>query len=234
MSTAILDCSDIDQHLGKAITSSRLREPIANNNIRRWAHAMHYPNLEHHDPTFAEQSRWGRIVGSQSFACAMDHGMGTSPACVGGSPNSHLLFGGEEWWFEDRRIAGGDMVYNERIPFDYVIKETKLAGPTCFKQEIIATPISTASYLLSKDRQRSATTRLPEGRTSTRKSLMSQIGATTRSKRWRSESSAGSERSAISAMRNAGGTMLTSVTVCPNGYSAHTRSPASVPSGVPG
>lgn len=134
MSSTILDCSDIDQYLGKAITSSRLRDPIANNDIRRWAHAMHYPNLLHYDPTFAEESRWGRIVGSQSFACAIDDGMGTSPACVGGIPNSHLLFGGEEWWFEDRRIAAGDWVHNERIPFDYVVKETRLAGPTCFQR----------------------------------------------------------------------------------------------------
>ncbi len=133
MST-ILDCSDIDQYLGKAITSSRIREPIANNDIRRWAQAMHYPNLLHYDPTFAEQSRYGKLVAMQSFPCATDDGMGTSPACVGCIPNSHLLFGGEEWWFEDRRVAGGDMVYNERIPFDYVVKETKLAGPTCFQR----------------------------------------------------------------------------------------------------
>jgi acyl dehydratase len=133
MST-ILDCSDIDQYLGKAITSSRIREPIANNDIRRWAQAMHYPNLLHYDPTFAEGSRWGKLVAMQSFPCATDDGMGTSPACVGCIPNSHLLFGGEEWWFEDRRVVGGDMVYNERIPFDYVVKETKLAGPTCFQR----------------------------------------------------------------------------------------------------
>jgi hypothetical protein len=93
-----LDCSDIDQYLGKPITSSRLRDPIVNNDIRRWAHAMHYPNLAHYDPTFAQASRWERIVGSHSFACAIDDGMGTSPACVGGIPNSHLLFGGEEKW----------------------------------------------------------------------------------------------------------------------------------------
>jgi len=40
MADPILDCSDIDQHLGKAITSSRIREPISNNDIRRWAHTM--------------------------------------------------------------------------------------------------------------------------------------------------------------------------------------------------
>jgi hypothetical protein len=135
MATKItLDTSDIDQYLGKAITSSRIREPIANNDIRRWAQAMHYPNLLHYDPTFAEQSRYGKLVSMQSFPCAVDDGMGTAPACVGCIPNSHLLFGGEEWWFEDRRVSAGDWIYNERIPFDYVVKETKLAGPTCFQR----------------------------------------------------------------------------------------------------
>jgi hypothetical protein len=58
VNSKILDCSDIDQYLGKAITSSRLRDPIANNDIRRWAHAMHFPNPVHYDPTFAQESRW--------------------------------------------------------------------------------------------------------------------------------------------------------------------------------
>ncbi len=134
MATRTLDTSDIDQYLGKAITSSRIREPISNNDIRRWAHGMHYPNLLHYDPTFAEQSRYGKLVSMQSFPCAVDDGMGTAPACVGCIPNSHLLFGGEEWWFEDRRVSGGDWIFNERIPLDYVVKETKLAGPTCFQR----------------------------------------------------------------------------------------------------
>ena len=56
MSTDTLDCSDIDQYLGKPITSSSLREPIGNNDIRRWVHAMHYANLLHFDPRI-EQTR---------------------------------------------------------------------------------------------------------------------------------------------------------------------------------
>ena len=31
----ILDCSDIDQYLGKVIESSPIREPLGNNDIRR-------------------------------------------------------------------------------------------------------------------------------------------------------------------------------------------------------
>ena len=60
MATRPLDCSDIDQHLGKPIESSPVREPIGNNDIRRWVQAMHYPNLLHYDPAYAAASRWGR------------------------------------------------------------------------------------------------------------------------------------------------------------------------------
>jgi hypothetical protein len=129
-----LDTSDIDQYLGKPVASSTLREPIATNDIRRWVHAMHYPNLLHYDPDFAAESRWGKIIAPQSFCIATDDGHGAAPACVGNIPNSHLLFGGDEHWFTGVRVQPGDMVYNERIPFDYVVKETKFAGPTCFQR----------------------------------------------------------------------------------------------------
>ncbi len=132
--TKTLDTSDIDQYLGKVLESSPIREPIANNDIRRWAHAMHYANLLHYDPKFASESRWGKLVAPQSFAIAVDDGHGAAPACVGCIPNSHLLFGGDEWWFYDTRTFGGDYIYNERIPFDYTVKETGFAGPTCFQR----------------------------------------------------------------------------------------------------
>ena len=134
MATQTLDTSDIDQYLGKPVDSSSLREPIAVNDIRRWAHAMHYPNLLHFDPTYAAASRWGQIVAPQSFAIATDDGHGAAPACVGKIPNSHLLFGGDEMWYTGTRIKPGDMISNERIPFDYSVKETGFAGPTCFQR----------------------------------------------------------------------------------------------------
>jgi hypothetical protein len=129
-----LDCSDIDQYLGKPIQPARLKEPLANNDIRRWAQAMHYPNRLHYEDEFATASRFGRISAPQSFAVATDDGHGSAPACVGRIPNSHLIFGGDEWWFYGPRIYGGDLIHNERIPFDYVVKETKFAGPTCFQR----------------------------------------------------------------------------------------------------
>ena len=134
MSSATLDCSDIDQYLGIPMDNSPIREPISNNDIRRWVHAMHYPNLLHYDPKFAGESRWGKLVAPQSFAIAIDDGHGVAPACVGRIPDSHLLFGGDEWWFYDTKISSGDFIYNERIPYDYTVKETGFAGPTCFQR----------------------------------------------------------------------------------------------------
>jgi hypothetical protein len=134
MTDKTLDCSDLDRHLGKPIEGARLKDPIGNLDIKRWAQAMHYPNGLHYDNAFAVESRFGRLVAPQSFAVACDDGHGSAPACVGRIPESHLLFGGDEWWFYGPRISGGDMIHNERIPFDYVVKETKFAGPTCFQR----------------------------------------------------------------------------------------------------
>ena len=132
--TATLDCSDIDRYLGKPIQPARLREPLANNDIRRWVQAMHYPNRLHYEDEFAAAGRYGRIVAPLSFAVATDDGHGSAPACVGRIPNSHLIFGGDEWWFYGPRIFAGDLIHNERVPFDYVVKDTKFAGPTCFQR----------------------------------------------------------------------------------------------------
>lgn len=134
MTQKTLDCSDLDNYLGKPMQPARLKEPLANNDIRRWVQAMHYPNGLHYEDEFAAAGRFGRIVAPQSFAVATDDGHGSAPACMGRIPDSHLIFGGDEWWFYGPRIFAGDLIRNERIPFDYVVKDTKFAGPTCFQR----------------------------------------------------------------------------------------------------
>jgi hypothetical protein len=134
MNDKILDCSQLDDLMGKPIAPARMKEPLHNNDFRRWAQAMHYPNLLHYDHDFAAEGRFGRLVAPQSFAVATDDGHGAGPASVGCIPDSHLIFGGDEWWFYGPKIVGGDEIVNEKIPYDYVVKETKFAGPTCFQR----------------------------------------------------------------------------------------------------
>ncbi|NHO65645.1 hypothetical protein G8770_08840 [Aestuariicella hydrocarbonica] len=134
MTDKTLDCSDLDRIMGVPIQPARMREPFANTDIRRWVQAMHYPNRIHYDPDFAAESRFGRMVAPQSFPVSMDDAHGTGPSCIGCIPNSHLVFGGDEWWFEGPRVFAGDMLHNHRVPFDYVVKDTKFAGPTCFQR----------------------------------------------------------------------------------------------------
>src|SRR5689334_10117830 len=94
MTQPVLDCSDLDQHLGKPMQPARLIDPVGNLDIRRWVQAMHYPNWLHYYDPFASESRFGRIVAPLSFAVACDDAHGSASACVGRIPNSHLLFGG--------------------------------------------------------------------------------------------------------------------------------------------
>src|SRR3546814_3372148 len=63
---------------------------------------------------FARKSRFGGIVAPQSFMVAMDYGHGCHPACIGKIPDSHLIFGGEEWWFYGPGVRPGDKLVQER------------------------------------------------------------------------------------------------------------------------
>lgn len=129
-----LDCSDLENYIGKPLTPFSLKEDLHNNDFRRWAQAMHYPNLLHYDHDYAARGRYGRLVAPQSFTISTGEGHGACPAGIGNIPGSHLIFGGDEWWFYGPRLFAGDRVTQEKIPYDYVIKDTKFAGPTCFQR----------------------------------------------------------------------------------------------------
>jgi len=129
-----LDVSDLARHMGVPIRPGELKEPVALNDIRRWVQAMHYPNPLHYDEDWAAESRFGEIVAPLSFTVACDTSHGASPAQVGRIPGSHLIFGGDEWWFFGPRVLPGDKLVCHRMPFDYRVTETKFAGPTCFQR----------------------------------------------------------------------------------------------------
>lgn len=134
MNDKTLDCSDLDNYIGKPLTPWTLKETLHNNDFRRWAQAMRYPNLLHYDHDYAAVSRFGRLVAPQSFTIAAAEGHGACPAGIGNIPDSHLIFGGDEWWFYGSRLFAGDQVIHEKVPYDYVVKDTKFAGPTCFQR----------------------------------------------------------------------------------------------------
>ena len=129
-----LDVSDLDRYMGVPLRPGELEEPVARNDIRRWAQAMHYPNPLHYDERWAAESRWGEIVAPQSFTVACDTSHGASPAQVGRIPGSHLIFGGDDWWFFGPRIRPGDKLVCHRMPYDYRVADTRFAGPTCFQR----------------------------------------------------------------------------------------------------
>ncbi|MBW8486360.1 MaoC family dehydratase [Actinomadura parmotrematis] len=129
-----LDLSDVEHRVGKPVGGAQLWEPCAASDIRRWVMAMDYPNPLHWDERFAGASRYGGIVAPQSIAVALDYGHGAQPACVGHIPGSHLIFGGEEWWFYGCPVRPGDKLLQERRFHDYKVAETKFAGPTMFSR----------------------------------------------------------------------------------------------------
>ena len=129
-----LDLRDVDPRVGQLVGGGQLWEPCQAIDIRRWVMAMDYPNPIHWDEEFARNSKFGGLVAPQSIAVSLDYGHGVQPACVGHIPNSHLIFGGEEWWFCGHRVRPGDKLFQERRFHDYKVVDTKFAGPTMFSR----------------------------------------------------------------------------------------------------
>lgn len=133
-SVVSLDLSDLDRLVGQEVAFAELWDPCNATDIRRWVMAMDYPNPIHWDEEFARHSKFEGIIAPQSFAVAMDYGHGCHPAGVGKIPDSHLIFGGEEWWFFGVPIRPGDKLFQKRRFDGYDVKDTSFAGPTVFQR----------------------------------------------------------------------------------------------------
>ena len=127
-----LDTSDVDKHVGEEVGGGQLKEPVALIDIRRWVQTMDYLNPRHFDEEAAHQTRFGEIVAPQSFMVCCDVGHGAAAAIVGRIPGSHVVFGGDEFWFYGPRIRPGDLVRVKRRFDGYTLSDTKFAGPTIF------------------------------------------------------------------------------------------------------
>lgn len=163
--TITLDTRDVDRWVGKDVVFAELWDPCNATDIRRWVQAMDYPNPLHWDEEFARNSKLGGIVAPQSFTVCMDYGHGAHPAAIGRLPDSHLIFGGEEWWFYGPSIKPGDKLVQSRRFDGYDVADTKFAGPTMFARgdtihrnqrgQLVAKEQSTAiRYLRSEARKR--------------------------------------------------------------------------------
>lgn len=132
--TPEMDVSDVEWRVGDAVGGGQLWDPCSSSDVRRWVMAMDYPNPLHWDEAFARKSKFGGLVAPQSIAACLDYGHGVQPACVGHIPGSHLIFGGEEWWFNGVHVRPGDKLFQERRFHDYKVVDTKFAGPTMFSR----------------------------------------------------------------------------------------------------
>ncbi len=128
------DTTDVDRWIGRPLGGSVMKEPVHVNDIRRWAQGMQNPNPLYYDDAFAAESRFGQIVAPQSFAVCCSDSHGAGPAIQGHIPGTHMIFGGDEWWFYGPRIFPGDKLTLERMLFDYKVAQTKFSGPTMFSR----------------------------------------------------------------------------------------------------
>src|SRR5579862_9530111 len=161
-----LDTSDVDTWIGRPLGGGQLKEPLALTDIRAWAQAMQNPNPRYFDEVFAADSEQGEIVAPQSFAVTTGPGHGAPPAIQGRIEGSHMLFGGDEWWYYGASIRPGDRIHLERLAFDYKVTNTSFAGPTMFQRgdttyinqrgEVVAKQRSTAIRYLAENAQRLA------------------------------------------------------------------------------
>lgn len=128
-----LDTTEVDKWIGVPLGGQQPKEPFGVNDVRRFVQGVANPNPLYFDEVFAADSRFGRIVCPQSYFGG-GPGTGATPAIQGTIPGTHMLFGGDEFWFFGPRVFPGDTLRMERMLFDYKVANTSFAGPTMFSR----------------------------------------------------------------------------------------------------
>src|SRR5262245_34521175 len=134
MSDHDFDTRDVDRWIGVPLGGGQMKDPVSVNDVRRWVQGMQNPHPLFFDDRWAAESRFGEIVAPQSFAVCCSDSHGAGPAIQGHIPGTHMIFGGDEWWFHGPRVRPGDKLTLERMLFDYKVRDTKFAGPTMFSR----------------------------------------------------------------------------------------------------
>jgi hypothetical protein len=152
----VLDTTPVDKWIGIPLGGGQLKDPVVPNDLRRWAQGMQNPNPLYFNEEYAGEpdSRFAAMVAPQSFAVATDDSHGAGPAIQGTIPGTHMLFGGDEWWFFGPRIRPGQRITRDRMLFDYKLTKTSFAGPTMFSRGD-TTYINDAGELICKQRSTS-------------------------------------------------------------------------------
>ena len=175
-----MDTKDVDRWIGVPLAGAQLKEPVTVNDIRRWAQGMQNPNRLYYDEAYAAQSVFGEIIAPQSFTVCCTVGHGAQPAIQGNVPGSHMLFGGDEWWFYGPRIHPGDKIRCDRMLVDYKVTHTKFAGPTMFSRGD-TTYINQHGEIIGKQRSTSIRYRADNART------LNSFGEQARAPQWTPE-----------------------------------------------
>jgi acyl dehydratase len=169
------DTSDVDRWVGVPLGGGQMKEPVTATDIRRWVQGMQNPHPLYWNDEYAAASCFGKILAPQSFGVCTSDSHGAGPAIQGNIPGTHMLFGGDEWWFEAPRIEPGDKITLERMLYDYKVTETKFAGPTMFSRgdttylkpngQVVCKQRSTSiRYRADEARQRGVFAETPEPR----------------------------------------------------------------------
>ncbi len=192
-----MDTTDVDRWIGVPLGGQQLKEPFATNDIRRFVQGDALPQPA---ATTTRSCAAREPLRPHRRAAVVHLGGGTrhgaTPSIQGTIPGSHLLFGGDEWWFFGPRIFPGDQLRMERMLYDYRVTNTSFAGPTMFsaRRHDLHQPARRAHRPAALDRRSATWSRTPAG------SASSTTCARSRSGRTRSSSGSSSRRCASSSV----------------------------------